>query len=128
MTDSIHSDAASTVQVSARRFERSPFEDRWKTPETIMGVYAGRYYSTFNGENVEDAYWTLRRKAVLYDVPERPVEISGPAANPSPTVPWSAAIALGDSTTESGVRDTSTSKAVASSTAVCRNGQCIFTS
>jgi aminomethyltransferase len=80
MTDSIHSDAASTVAVSARRFEQSPFEHRWKTPETIMGVYAGRYYSTYNGENVDDAYWTLRRKAVLYDVPERPVEISGPDA------------------------------------------------
>jgi glycine cleavage system aminomethyltransferase T len=43
-----------------------------------MGVYAGRYYSAFNGEDVEQGYWTLRRKAVLYDVPERPVEISGP--------------------------------------------------
>lgn len=77
MTESIHADASNTVHVSARRFEQSPFEDRWKTPETIMGVYAGRYYSAFNGEDVEDAYWTLRRKAVLYDVPERPVEISG---------------------------------------------------
>jgi aminomethyltransferase len=80
MTDSIHSDAATTVPVSARRFEQSPFEHRWKTPETIMGVYAGRYYSTYNGENVDDSYWALRRKAVLYDVPERPVEISGPDA------------------------------------------------
>jgi aminomethyltransferase len=43
-----------------------------------MGVYAGRYYSVFNGEDVEADYWALRRKAVLYDVPERPVEISGP--------------------------------------------------
>ncbi len=80
MTDSIHGDTTSTVPVSARRFEQSPFEDRWKTSETIMGVYAGRYYSTFNGEDVEDGYWALRRKAVLYDVPERPVEISGPDA------------------------------------------------
>jgi aminomethyltransferase len=45
-----------------------------------MGVYAGRYYSVTNGENAEEVYWTLRRKAVLYDVPERPVEISGPDA------------------------------------------------
>ena len=45
-----------------------------------MGVYAGRYYSVFNAEDVEGGYWTLRRKAVLYDVPERPVEISGPDA------------------------------------------------
>jgi aminomethyltransferase len=45
-----------------------------------MGVYAGRYYSVFNGEDVEEGYWTLRRKAMLYDVPDRPVEISGPDA------------------------------------------------
>ncbi|MFO1035314.1 MAG: aminomethyltransferase family protein [Geminicoccaceae bacterium] len=76
----IHSDARTTVRVSARRFETSPFQDRWLTPETVMGVYAGRYYSVFNGEDVEAAYWALRRRAVLYDVPERPVEISGPDA------------------------------------------------
>lgn len=80
MSNSIHSDARKTVRVSSRRFEASPFLDRWDSPETVMGVYAGRYYSVFSGENVEAAYWTLRRKAVLYDVPERPVEISGPDA------------------------------------------------
>jgi glycine cleavage system aminomethyltransferase T len=76
----IHSDARVTVRVSARRFELSPFQDRWATPETVMGVYAGRYYSVFNGEDVEATYWALRRRAVLYDVPERPVEITGPDA------------------------------------------------
>jgi aminomethyltransferase len=76
----IHSDARVTVRVSSRRFEQSPFQDRWATPETVMGVYAGRYYSVFNGEDVEATYWALRRRAVLYDVPERPVEISGPDA------------------------------------------------
>ncbi len=76
----IHSDARVTVRVSARRFEQSPFQDRWATPETVMGVYAGRYYSVFNGEDVEATYWALRRRAVLYDVPERPVEITGPDA------------------------------------------------
>lgn len=78
MSDSIHADARTTVQVSARRFEQSPFLERWLCPDTVMGVYAGRYYATYNGEDVEDGYWALRRKAVLYDVPERPVEISGP--------------------------------------------------
>lgn len=80
MTNSIHADRLNTVRVSARRFERSPFQARWEKPETVMGVYAGRYYSVFNGEDVDAAYWTLRQKAVLYDVPERPVEISGPDA------------------------------------------------
>jgi aminomethyltransferase len=82
MSNSIHSDARKTVRVSARRFESSPFGDRWVNPQTVMGIYAGRYYSVFNGEDVEEAYWALRRKAVLYDVPERPVEISGPEAVP----------------------------------------------
>jgi glycine cleavage system aminomethyltransferase T len=80
VTNSIHSDRLNAVRVSARRFEKSPFQDRWINPNTVMGVYAGRYYSVFNGEDVEEGYWTLRRKAVLYDVPERPVEISGPDA------------------------------------------------
>ncbi len=80
MSNSIHSDRLRTVAVSARRFERSPFEHKWINPNTVMGVYAGRYYSVFNGEDVDEGYWTLRRKAVLYDVPERPVEISGPDA------------------------------------------------
>jgi len=66
--------------VGARRFEVSPFQHKWLNPDTVMGVYAGRYYSVYNGEDVEDGYWALRRKAVLYDVPERPVEISGPDA------------------------------------------------
>jgi aminomethyltransferase len=78
MSNRVHSDTYDTVRVSSRRFERSPFQARWQSPDTVMGVYAGRYYSAFNGEDVEATYWSLRRKAVLYDVPERPVEISGP--------------------------------------------------
>ena len=80
MSNSIHSDRLNTVRVGARRFEQSPFQDKWINPDTVMGVYAGRYYSVFNGEDVEEGYWNLRRKAVLYDVPERPVEITGPDA------------------------------------------------
>ena len=80
MTNSIHSDRLNTVRVGARRFETSPFQERWLNSDTVMGVYAGRYYSVYNGEDVEDGYWALRRQAVLYDVPERPVEIGGPDA------------------------------------------------
>ena len=80
MSNSIHSDARQTVLVGARRFETSPFQECWKNQHTVMGVYAGRYYSVFNGEDTTEAYWALRRKAALYDVPERPVEISGPDA------------------------------------------------
>lgn len=77
MSDSIHADARVTFRVSARRFEQSPFQHRWLNDDTVMGVYAGRYYATSSGEDVEASYWSLRRAAVLYDVPERPVEISG---------------------------------------------------
>ena len=80
MSNSIHSETHNTVRVSARRFETSPFQACWKNEHTVMGVYAGRYYSVFNGEDTEAAYWLLRRKAAIYDVPERPVEISGPDA------------------------------------------------
>ena len=80
MSNSIHSDVQQTVRVSSRRFELSPFHDCWANEHTVMGVYAGRYYSVFNGEDVTKTYWALRRKAVMYDVPERPVEISGPDA------------------------------------------------
>ncbi len=48
------------------------------TPDTVLGVYAGRFYSTRNDDDAEAAYWKLRRQAMLYDVPERPVEIAGP--------------------------------------------------
>ncbi|NNF79408.1 MAG: aminomethyl transferase family protein [Rhizobiales bacterium] len=72
------SDLTNTTQVSARRFEESPYVDRYETPEMVRGVYAGRFFPVFNGEDPVEKYWVLRRKALLYDVPEKPVEISGP--------------------------------------------------
>jgi aminomethyltransferase len=82
MSNSIHADAYKTVRVSSRRFEASPFFDCYVNADTVMGVYAGRYYSVYNGEDRVETYWTLRRKAVLYDVPERPVQIDGPDVVP----------------------------------------------
>lgn len=79
---SIHADARKTVRVSASRFEASPFFDNYVNENTVMGVYAGRYYSVFNGEDPVETYWCLRRKCALYDVPERPVQIEGPDAVP----------------------------------------------
>ena len=73
MSNSIHADASQTVRISARRFEPSPFHDCYANAETVLGVYAGRFYAVFNGEDNTEAYWTLRRKAVLYDVPEKPI-------------------------------------------------------
>jgi hypothetical protein len=87
MSNHIHPDTYKTVRVNSRRFESSPFQGRWETPDTVMGVYAGRYYSAFNGEDVEATYWLLRRKAVLYDVPSRgesAISRKAAGATPSP--------------------------------------------
>ncbi len=80
MSDSIHADARETVRISARRFEPSPYHDLYANPKTVLGVYAGRFYAVFNGEDPLETYWALRRRAVLYDVPEKPVQIEGPDA------------------------------------------------
>ena len=80
MSHSIHSDVASTVRVSGRRFEQSPYYNFYANDDTVLGVVAERYYSVFNGEDPVEAYWNLRRQAVLYDVPEKPWEIQGPDA------------------------------------------------
>ncbi len=69
-----------TVRISAKRFEQSPFFDLYANPDMILGVYARRFYALSLGEDPLERYWTLRRKVVLFEVPERPIEISGPDA------------------------------------------------
>ncbi len=76
------SDLTNTTRVSARRFEESPYVERYETAEMVRGVYAGRFFPVFNGEDPIQKYWVLRCKAAIYDVPEKPVEISGPDALP----------------------------------------------
>ena len=80
MSSSIHADAYNTVRVSSRRFDLSPFHDCHESPVTVMGVYAERYYKVYIGEDPVETYWNLRRRAVLYDVPEKPWQIEGPDA------------------------------------------------
>jgi len=75
-------DLENTVQVSARRFEESPYIARTGSPEMVRGVYAGRYLAIHNKEDPIEKYWQLRRKALIFDVPEKPVEINGPDAVP----------------------------------------------
>mgnify|MGYP001026000111 FL=1 len=75
-------DLENTVGVSARRFEESPFIERQDTSKMVRGVYAGRFFAVYNGEDPIQKYWTLRRKALMFDVPEKPIEISGPDAVP----------------------------------------------
>lgn len=80
--DHVDPDGRSTVLISARRFEQSPYLERYDHPEVVRGVYAGRFFAMFYGDDAAEKYWVLRRKAAMYDVPERPVEISGPDAVP----------------------------------------------
>lgn len=76
------SDLENTVAISARRFEESPFIERIDSPRMVRGIYAGRYFPIFMGEDPIEKYWTLRQRALMFDVPEKPVEISGPDAVP----------------------------------------------
>jgi aminomethyltransferase len=59
---------------------RSPFFECYATPESEFGVGNGRLFPWRIGESATDDYWTLRRKAVQFDVPEKPLEIVGPDA------------------------------------------------
>ncbi len=76
------SDLKKTIKISARRFEESPYIDRTNCPEMVRGVYAGRYFAMSLGEDPIQKYWLLRQKAAIFDVPEKPVEISGPDSIP----------------------------------------------
>jgi glycine cleavage system aminomethyltransferase T len=80
MTESIHADIDQTVRISERRFEQSPYFDFYANPGLVLGVYAGRFYPKFIGDDPAEKYWALRRTAAMYDVPERPVQIEGPDA------------------------------------------------
>ena len=73
-------DLATLVKISARRFEESPFLPRQDTTQMIKGVYAGRFQAVYNGEDPIKKYWVLRQKALMFDVPEKPIEIRGPDA------------------------------------------------
>lgn len=45
------SDFENTVAISARRFEESPFIERTGSPKMVRGVYAGRYFAIYMGED-----------------------------------------------------------------------------
>ena len=83
MTDSsnyAHQDAI--FKVSAKRFSRSPWLASYITDDTVLGVYSGRFYALTMGADPVESYWRLRRGVVLFDVPEHPIEVSGPDALP----------------------------------------------
>ena len=71
-----------TVQLTGFRIDQSPFADRYVTDLTIFGMYCNRLYplKTSRDEDPIPNYRKLRRGVMLYDVPEKPVEIVGPDA------------------------------------------------
>lgn len=70
------------VRLSAFRFEQSPFIDKYATEHITFALYCNRFYPLNMGEDVLEYYWKLRRGVLLYDVPEKPLEIKGPDAVP----------------------------------------------
>ena len=71
-----------TIQLSAFRVEQSPFAHRYVTDQTVFCLYCDRLYPVkmTADEDPVPNYWKLRRGVMLYDVPEKPLEIAGPDA------------------------------------------------
>ncbi|MDE0233288.1 MAG: aminomethyltransferase family protein [bacterium] len=71
-----------TVEVTSFRLGQSPFAARYITDETVFGVYCDRLYplKLTDDEDPVSLYWKLRGDVLLYDVPEKPLEIVGPDA------------------------------------------------
>ena len=75
-------DSFDKVQVSYYRIAQSPFAHRYATEQAIYGIYCNRLYplKLTPDENPIPNYWKLRNGVLLYDVPEKPLEIAGPDA------------------------------------------------
>ncbi len=69
-----------TVRLTSFRAAQSPFAARYVTDQTIFGMYCDRLYplKMAPDEDPIPNYWKLRRGVMLYDVPEKPLEIVGP--------------------------------------------------
>jgi aminomethyltransferase len=72
--------AEQPYDIRAHRFQHSPFYDAYAVAGTLVGVYNRRLYPWKLDDDVVANYWTLRRAAAMYDVPETPLEIVGPDA------------------------------------------------
>lgn len=75
-------DINDTVRVSSRVFEQSTYLTCYDSPEMVRSIYAGRFFPIYMGEDPVQKHRTLRKIALIYDVPEKPIEISGPDAVP----------------------------------------------
>lgn len=80
MNNQNYAAAHSTLRISAKRFEASPYTDKYANEDTIFGIYCRRFYPLSIGDDPIEQYWQLRRGVMLYDVPEKPLDIKGPDA------------------------------------------------
>lgn len=70
-----------TLRISAKRYEQSPYLSKYMTENAVFGLYANRFYPLqLDGGDPIEEYWKLRKEVMLYDVPEKPLEIQGPDA------------------------------------------------
>lgn len=76
----IHAHSHTVLKLNSKRFDKSPYFDKWATDDTIFGIYNTRLYAVSFGEDVVRHYWKLRKSLMLYDVPEKPISIKGPDA------------------------------------------------
>ena len=76
----VYAESHPIVWLNSFRFEQSPYIEKYVTEQTVFAIYCNRFYPLNMGENVIEYYWKLRQGVLLYDVPEKPLEIKGPDA------------------------------------------------
>ena len=81
MSNDMHSGYAAShpvIRLSSKRWSFSPYASCYSRPDIVWGLYSGRFYALGWGDDALATYRVLRQAAVLFDVPERPIEIAGP--------------------------------------------------
>ena len=76
----VHAKSHPSVRINSKRCEQSPYAEKYATEDTLFGIYCNRFYPISFGENAIEQYWKLRREVMLFDVPEKPLDIKGPDA------------------------------------------------
>ena len=75
-----YASAHGTVHISSKRFEPSPYAGKYESDNMVFGIYCKRFYPLSMGDDPIEQYWKLKRGVMLFDVPEKPLDIRGPGA------------------------------------------------
>ena len=70
-------DPQKVFKVFSGTSELSPFHSFYCNEKTVLRNCGGRLYAHYNGEDISQTYWALRKASIMCDTPERPLEISG---------------------------------------------------